>query len=109
RGGAGPRRDSGPRRPSGETGGVTCLSLAADGADRGGIPVRAVGARAEPRGVPTFLYRARQRSRGPRNGRRLLGEPDLFAGAIFRGSPGREERGERRLCRRGRSAVHAAE
>ena len=94
RGGAGPRRDSRAGRQSGEPDGVSCLSLAADGADRGGIPARAVGARAESRGVPALLYRARQRSRGPRNGRRLLGQPDLFAGAVFRRSPGR--RGARR-------------
>ena len=80
-------------RQSGEPDGVSCLSLAADGAHRGGIPARAVGARAGSRGVPALLYRARQRSRGPRNGRRLLGQPDLFAGAVFRRSPGRQECG----------------
>ena len=109
RGGAGPRRDSRARRQSGEPDGVSCLSLAADGADGGGIPARDVGARAGSRGVPTLLHRARQRSRGPRNGRRLLGQPDLFAGAVFRRSPGRQECGECRLCRRGRSAIHAAQ
>ena len=69
----------------------------------------AVGARAGPLGVPALLYRARQRSRGPRNGHRLLGQPDLFAGAVFRRSPGRQECGECGLCRRGRSAFHAAQ
>ena len=54
RGGAGPRRDSRARRQSGETDGVSCLSLAADGADRGGIPARAVGARAGPAEFPLF-------------------------------------------------------
>ncbi len=108
RGGAGPRRDSRAGRQSGEPDGVSCLSLAADGAHRGGIPARAVGARAGSRGVPALLYGARQRSRGPRNGRRLLGQPDLFAGAVFRRGPGRPECGKCRLCRRGRSAVHAA-
>ena len=90
RGGAGPRRDSRAGRQSGEPEGVSCLSLAADGAHRGGIPARAVGARAGSLGVPALLYRARQRSRGPRNGHRLLGQPDLFAGAVFRRSPGRQ-------------------
>ena len=45
RGGAGPRRDSRAGRQSGEPDGVSCLSLAADGAYRGGIPARTVGAR----------------------------------------------------------------
>ena len=67
---------------------------------------RAVGAGAGSRGVPAVLHRGRQRSRGPRNGHRLLGQPDLFARAVFRRSPGRYQCGENRLCRRGRSAAH---
>ena len=59
-------------------------------------------------GVPALFHRARQGSRGSRNGHRLLGHPDLFAGAVFRRRPGRHECGKCRLCRRGRSAIHAA-
>ena len=88
-GGPGPRRGSRAGRQSGEPDGFPRLSLAADGTHRGGVPARAVGADAGSRGVPALLHRARPRSRGPRNGRRLLGRPDLFAGAVFRRGPGR--------------------
>lgn len=44
---------------------------------------RELSAHAAPRGVPALLNGAWQTGRGPRDGRRLLGPSDLFAGKVF--------------------------
>ena len=64
-GGAGTGGRSAAGRQGGESGGITCFSLPADGADRGRLPARAARARARTRRVSAVLHRARQRSRGP--------------------------------------------
>ena len=66
------------------------------------------GLDAGSRGVPAVLHRAGQGGRRPRNGRRLLGRPDLLAGKVSRRSPGRPSAGVSTTSPRRARAPHCS-